>query len=99
MALMASLDSRCGLAASTATAVLASQRENISCSTSFRWIATCIVTATSSSPQLPAGPGQQGAGPAWNSSKQDPEDPDTADPGTARYRAMAARCWRDSSHR
>ena len=51
MALMASLASRCGLSGSTATAALASQRENASCSTSFRWIATCIVTATSSSPR------------------------------------------------
>ena len=78
MALMASLASRCGLAGSTATAVLASQRENASCSTSFRWIATCIVTAASSSPRY--GPGRQGARSSWTSSKHGLEDPSAADP-------------------
>jgi Transposase IS116/IS110/IS902 family len=58
MALMASLASRCGLSGSTVTAVLASQRENASCSTSFRWIATCIVTAISSSPRKGTRTGQ-----------------------------------------
>src|SRR6266576_1688420 len=61
MALMASLASRCGLSGSTATAVLASQRENASCSTSFRWIATCIVTSASSRlPDTGPDPGSKG---------------------------------------
>src|SRR5438552_2687223 len=60
MAPIASLASRCGLSGSTATAVLASQRENASRSTSFRWIATCIVTAASLSRRYRPGPGQQG---------------------------------------
>jgi hypothetical protein len=59
VALIASLASRCGLSGSTAIAVLASQRENIPCSTSFRWIATCIVTATSSSPRYGPDPGSK----------------------------------------
>src|SRR5271166_7084080 len=68
MALIASLASRCGLSGSTATAALASQRENASCSASFRWIATCIVTATSLSPDTDRtqqqGPGRPRAHPS-----------------------------------
>src|SRR6185437_4385178 len=89
MALIASLASRCGLSGSTATAVLASQRENASCSTSFRWIATCIVTATISSAQIRTRTRAAGAGSAWNSSKQVPADPGAVDPGTANYCARA----------
>src|SRR5258705_3507401 len=89
MALMASLASRCGLSGSTATAVLASQRENASCSTSFRWRATCIVTAASSSPRYRPGPGQQGPGRPGTHPSKCRRTRATLTPGTADYCARA----------
>src|SRR5207248_1354195 len=87
--LMASLASRCGLSGSTAIAVLASQRENISCSTSFRWIATCIVTAASSSPSSRPGPGQQGPGRPGTHPSKCRRTWAPLPPGTANYCARA----------